>query len=154
MKPLAILPTISTLCIVISAILLATGWRFIKKGDVERHKKFMLGAAGFALAFFIIYISRTIFIGNTAFGGPDHLKIYYTIFLVFHIVLATIGAIFGIMQISSGLNNRLRRHKRLGPAASVVWIFTALTGVAVYVFLYVLYPGGETTSLLKAIFNF
>ncbi len=154
MKQLAILPTISTLCIIISAILLAGGWRYIKKGDVERHKKFMLGAAGFALLFFLIYLTRTLFIGNTAFGGPEHLKIYYTIFLVFHIILATFGAVFGIMQIRSGLKNRLKQHKKVGPLASTVWLFTALTGVAVYIFLYVLYPGGETTSLLKAIFNF
>ena len=154
MTQIAILPTISTLCIVISAILLIAGWRTIKKGEVEKHKNLMLLAAGFALTFFIIYISRTLFIGNTAFGGPDHLKIYYTIFLVFHIVLATLGAVFGIMQISSGLKDRLRSHKKLGPTASIVWIFTAITGVAVYVLLYVLYPGGETTSLLKAIFNY
>ena len=53
----------------------------------------MLWAAVFALTFFIIYASRTIFIGNTAFGGPDSVKIYYTIFLVFHINLATIGGV-------------------------------------------------------------
>ncbi len=62
----------------------------------------MLAAAVSALLFFIIYMSRTIFIGNTAFGGPDNLKIYYTIFLVFHIVLATTGAVFGFVTIYAG----------------------------------------------------
>ncbi|MCE3399588.1 DUF420 domain-containing protein, partial [Staphylococcus aureus] len=78
-----ILPTISTSCIVISAILVAIGWRLIWKRQIDKHKKVMLWAAVFALTFFIIYASRTIFIGNTAFGGPDSVKIYYTIFLVF-----------------------------------------------------------------------
>lgn len=59
----------------------------------------MLWAAIFAATFFIIYASRTIFIGNTAFGGPDSIKIYYTIFLVFHINLATIGGVLGLIQI-------------------------------------------------------
>jgi len=78
-----ILPTISTSCIVISAILVAIGWALIWKRQVHKHKNIMLWAAFFALTFFIIYAARTIFIGNTAFGGPSSIKVYYTIFLVF-----------------------------------------------------------------------
>ena len=80
---LPILPTISTTFIVLSAIMVAIGWFLIPKGKIEAHKKAMVIAAIFAIVFFIIYMSRTIFIGNTSFGGPDHLKIYYTIFLGF-----------------------------------------------------------------------
>ena len=70
-----ILPTISTSCIVISAILVAIGWRLIWKRQIDKHKKVMLWAAIFALTFFIIYASRTIFIGNTEFGGQASVKI-------------------------------------------------------------------------------
>ena len=37
-----ILPTISTSCIVISAILVAIGWRLIWKRQIDKHKKVML----------------------------------------------------------------------------------------------------------------
>ncbi|RIP35643.1 DUF420 domain-containing protein [Staphylococcus gallinarum] len=147
---LPILPTISTSFIVISAILVAIGWRKIWKREIESHKKVMLYAAFFALAFFIIYASRTIFIGNTAFGGPDSVKLYYTIFLIFHINLATIGGVLGAVQIITAFKDKLKIHRRIGPIASIIWFFTAITGVAVYMLLYVLYPGGETTSLIKA----
>ena len=110
----------------------------------------MLWAAIFALTFFIIYACRTIFIGNTAFGGPDSIKVYYTIFLVFHIVLATVGGVLGSIQIILAFKDKFNIHRKVGPVASIVWFFTAITGVAVYILLYVLYPGGETTSLLKA----
>ena len=150
---LPILPTISTSCIIISAILIAIGWRLIWKRNIEAHKKVMLTAAVFALIFFIIYASRTIFIGNTAFGGPDSIEIYYTIFLVFHINLATIGAILGIIQIITAFKDKFNIHRKVGPVASIIWFFTAITGVAVYLVLYVIYPGGETTSLLKATFG-
>ena len=150
---LPILPTISTSCIIISAILIAIGWRLIWKRNIEAHKKVMLTAAVFALIFFIIYASRTIFIGNTAFGGPDSIEIYYTIFLVFHINLATIGAILGIIQIITAFKDKFNIHRKVGPVASIIWFFTAITGVAVYLLLYVIYPGGETTSLLKATFG-
>ncbi|WP_251516123.1 MULTISPECIES: DUF420 domain-containing protein [Staphylococcus] len=147
---LPILPTLSTSFIVISAILVAIGWRKIWKRQIESHKKIMLTAAVFALSFFIIYVSRTIFIGNTAFGGPDSIKTYYTIFLVFHINLATIGGVLGLIQIITAFKDKFKVHRFVGPIASIVWFFTAITGVAVYILLYVLYPGGHTTSLLKA----
>ena len=147
------LPTISTFFIILSAVFVAIGWNLIRKKRIEAHKKMMIAAAVSAVLFFIIYISRTIIVGNTSFGGPDSLKIYYTIFLVFHIILATTGAIVGVITIRAGFKNNLQLHRKIGPGTSVIWFFTAITGVLVYLLLYVFYTGGETTSMFKAIFG-
>jgi len=149
-----LLPTISTLCIVISAIFVAIGWYYIKARKTEDHRKMMLTAAWFAVAFFVIYFSRTAFIGNTSFGGPENIKIYYTIFLIFHILLSTTSGVLGVFMIRWGLKNRLDKHRKFGPMTSVLWFCTAITGLLVYLLLYVFFPGGETTSLIKAIFGF
>lgn len=151
---LPILPTISTAFIVLSAITVAIGWVLIAKRKIEAHQKTMLVAAVFAVVFFVIYASRTIFIGNTAFGGPDDIKIYYTIFLIFHIVLATVGAGLGITMLVTGYKKRFDIHRKLGPITSIIWFVTAITGVAVFLLLYVFYHGGETTSVIKAILGF
>ncbi|WP_019152921.1 DUF420 domain-containing protein [Robertmurraya massiliosenegalensis] len=148
---LPILPTISTTFIVLSAITVAIGWSQIRQGKREAHQKTMFLGAVFAIIFFVIYASRTIFIGNTAFGGPDDIKIYYTIFLIFHITLATVGAVLGIMSLVTGYQKKFAFHRKLGPITSYIWFFTAITGVAVYLLLYVFYHGGETTSVIKAI---
>lgn len=149
-----VLPTISTGFIVLSAILVAIGWSLIKKRNIEAHKKVMLAAGVSALLFFLIYATRTVFIGNTSFGGPDNVKIYYTLFLFFHIFLATVGAVFGIVSISTGLKKKNSTHSKIGPITSIIWFFTAITGVAVYLLLYIIYKGGETTSVIKAIIGF
>jgi putative membrane protein len=149
-----LLSSISTFFIVLSAVLVAIGWALVKNKKIEAHKKTMFAAAISALTFFIIYVSRTVFIGNTAFGGPDEYKIYYTIFLVFHIILATTGAVFGIVTILAGYKNNLVRHRKIGPVTSIIWFFTAITGVMVYLLLYIIYQGGETTSVFKAILGF
>jgi putative membrane protein len=151
---LPILPTVSTTFIVLSAVTVAIGWYLIKQKRIDAHKKAMTTAAIFALIFFIIYMSRTVFVGNTSFGGPDDVKIFYTIFLIFHIFLATTGAIFGVITLYLGFKNKIAKHRKLGPITSIIWFFTALTGVAVYFLLYVFYKGGETTSMLKAILGF
>jgi len=146
-------PTISTSFIVISAVLVAIGWSLIIKGKREAHKKTMIAAAAAALLFFIIYMSRTVFIGNTSWGGPDDLKIYYQIFLVFHIVLATVAAVFGITTLVLGFKEKYAKHREWGRITSVIWFCTAITGVAVYVLLYVLYPGGHTKPVWEVIFG-
>ena len=151
---LPLLPTISTFFIVLSAVLVAIGWALIKQKKIDAHKKTMIAAAISALLFFIIYVSRTVFVGNTAFGGPAEYKIYYTIFLIFHITLATTGAVLGIIMLTTGFKGKFAIHKKIGPATSIIWFFTGITGVAVYILLYVIYHGGETTSLIKAILGF
>lgn len=149
-----ILPTLSITFIIISAILIAVGWYKVRNGQIEQHKKIMFFAGVFALLFFILYSFRTIFLGNTSFGGPESMKGYYTIFLAFHITLATLGGIFGLVSLFTGFSDKITIHKKIGPYTCVVWFFTAITGFVVYLLLYILYPNGETTSLIKAILGF
>ncbi|KGX93295.1 membrane protein [Pontibacillus halophilus JSM 076056 = DSM 19796] len=146
-----VLPTISTFFIVLSAVLIAIGWVLIAKRKLEAHKRMMVAAAISALTFFIIYMSRTIFVGNTSFGGPEEIKVYYTSFLIFHIVLATVGGVFGLVTLWLAYKANIQRHRKWGPVTSITWFFTAITGVAVYLLLYVVYDGGDTTSMIKAI---
>lgn len=145
------LPTLSTIFIVLSALLVAAGWRFIIKGNPKAHRTTMILAALSALTFLIIYLSRTAFIGNTSFGGPDDMKVYYTIFLIFHIILATVGAGFGVVTLYLAFKRNIKKHRKIGPVTSIIWFFTASTGVVVYLLLYIIYEGGETTSMIKAI---
>lgn len=144
-------PTISTLFIVISAIFVAIGWVLIVQKKKQAHKKAMIVAAYSALLFFITYASKTIFIGNTSFGGPDHLKKYYFIFLIFHIVLATVSLVFGLVTLRLAKKRNITRHEKIGPFTSVIWLITAVTGLMVYLFLYIIFPSGEVTTLIKAI---
>jgi putative membrane protein len=148
-----VLPAVSTSLIVISAVLVAIGWRLILRKRRKAHENVMLAAAVAALLFFVLYLSRTIFVGNTSWGGPPELKSLYLIFLLFHIVLATVAAVFGATTLVLAWRKRFAQHRRWGRTTSVIWFATALTGVTVYVLLYVMYPGGHTAPLFDAIFG-
>lgn len=150
---LPLLPTLSTSFILISAILIAIGWILIANNKRKQHRIVMITGAAFALAFFIIYMSRTIFVGNTSFGGPEDMKLFYTIFLIFHIFLATTGAVFGLVTLTLAFKRNIKKHRKIGPVTSVIWFFTAITGVAVYLLLYVLYEGEHGQNLFQAIFG-
>lgn len=150
-----LLPTISTSFIVISAILVAFGWYYIRKGQRDTHQKFMVWGAIFALAFFVVYMSRTIFVGNTAFSEEASVLIRdaYYVFLLFHITLATVSAVFGIVTLTLAYKKKFAKHRKIGRYTAVMWLITAPTGVAVYVLLYILYPGGPTKPVIDAIFG-
>jgi putative membrane protein len=150
---LSVLPTISTFFIVVSAVFVAFGWRAILQGRRETHRKLMVTGAIFALAFFTVYMSRTIFVGNTTFShnSPAAVRDAYYIFLLFHITLATVSAVFGIITLLHAYNKRFAKHKKIGRWTAVMWLITAPTGVAVYVLLYILYPGGATKPMIDAI---
>src|SRR5699024_5216719 len=149
-----IVPLISTIFIILSGIYIVIGWRHIIKGNEEKHKKSMILAAVFAILFLIFYLSRTIISGNTPFGGPDNVKVFYTIFLIFHIVLSTTGFIFGIVTMRIAFKGNFVKHRKLGPITSVIWLATATTVVLVYLLLYVIYEPPEATNLIKAIFGY
>jgi putative membrane protein len=150
----SLLALISTSFIVISATFVALGWYFIRRGNVQLHIRVMILASIFATTFFIIYMSRTIFMGNTTFGGPDEVKLAYQTFLIFHILLATSGGIMGIISLYLGFKKRFAAHKKIGPWTSIIWFMTAITGVTVYTLLYVVYPPGGTDSMIKTILGF
>lgn len=146
-----LMPLISTICIAISGTLVGIGWYMIMKGRRETHQRFMVAGALFASLFFIIYVSKTVFVGSTRFDGPEDLKIVYLIFLLFHITLATTAAVFGVITLYLAKNKRFIKHKKLGRYTATMWLITAPTGIFVYILLYVLYPGGESGGLIDAI---
>ncbi|MFD2614905.1 DUF420 domain-containing protein [Paenibacillus gansuensis] len=148
-----ILPFISTSFILISAILVAIGWVLIIQGKREAHKRVMLMAAAAALIFFIMYVARIVLLGSTPYAGPDWLKPYYLVFLLCHIVLATMAGVFGLVTISLGYREKYAKHRKIGRVTSIMWFITAISGVTVYTILYVLYPTEHKKSLLDAIFG-
>lgn len=143
---------ISTSFTVLSAILMAIGWRLIRQGRREEHRRMMLASAACALMFFILYVTRTLAYGSMPFGGPDSLKVFYLVFLLIHIVFATVSAVLGIVTITLGLKGSFPRHRLFGRTTATIWFITAVTAVVTYVLLYVLYPAENTTNLWDAIF--
>jgi putative membrane protein len=148
-----ILPLISTIFIAVSGILVAIGWFQIVKGRRELHQKFMVSGAIFALIFFVIYVSRTIFIGNTAFSesAPVAVRDAYYIFLLCHIIFATTSGVFGIVTLLLAYKKKFAKHKKIGRYTATMWLITSPSGVMVYLLLYIMYPGGTTKPVIDAI---
>lgn len=111
----------------------------------------MIAGAGFAALFIAVYLLRTITAGNTSFGGPAEVKPYYLGFLLFHIVLAVSGLVLGAVTITLAANGRFVPHKKMGPWTAAIWFCAAITGIMVFLALYVIWEPGPVTSMVRAV---
>ena len=150
-----ILPFLSMLFNVTSAVLVAFGWYFIRSGQQQKHIRVMVSAAVSATVFFIFYALRTLLVGNTEISqqAPEIVRTVYFVFLLFHIVLATVGGALGIVSLYLGYKKKFDTHKKIGPWTASIWTTTGVTGLTVYILLYVIYPGGATKPVIDAIFG-
>jgi putative membrane protein len=141
------LPYMNETCILLSAIFMAIGWGFIRKKQVEIHKRFMILGSVFATLFFIGYALRIVVVGATSFGGPEPLRLPYEIFLQMHSILATVAAILGILVIRLAIKRNFSKHRKLGPWAVSIWFVTVASGLVVFLLLYIFFPPGPTTKV-------
>ncbi|OFW82052.1 MAG: hypothetical protein A2201_10625 [Alicyclobacillus sp. RIFOXYA1_FULL_53_8] len=144
------LPYINEAFILSSAAAMAIGWYLIRQGRKEAHRRFMLTGSVLAALFFLTYVLKTLVIGDTTFGGPSNLKAPYQIFLQSHSILATVAAVLGVITLRWAFKQNFTSHKKIGPWTVSTWFVTAITGLAVFLLLYVIYPPGETTNMFKA----
>lgn len=145
-----LLGAINQAFIVASAIVMGFGWYHIRKGNVDVHRRLMLTGSALAVLFFLSYVAKTIFVGDTTFGGPNSWRVGYQVFLQSHSILATVAAVLGIITLVLAFRQRFGRHRKIGPWTVSIWFVTAATGVTVFLLLYVVFPPGPTTNVLRA----
>jgi putative membrane protein len=128
---------------------MAIGWVFIRRRQVEAHKRMMITGSVLAALFFIGYVTKTVVYGDTTFGGPEGWKVPYQVFLQIHSILATVAAVLGIITLWLAFKGRFTKHRKVGPWTASVWFVTAATGLTVFLLLYVVFPPGETHNVLR-----
>ncbi len=146
-----ILPQLNEAFMLASAGCVALGWRAIRTRRVHRHRRLMLTGSVLGALFFVSYVVKTLLVGDTEFGGPLRLKTAYMSFLQVHVTLATLGGVLGVVTLRWALRGRFGRHRRVAPWTAVLWFVAAGTGLTVYLLLYVIFPPGPTTNVLKAV---
>lgn len=136
-----------------SGLAIATGWIAIRRRRVHAHRVAMLIASGLVSGFFLSYVTKTLFYGDTAFGGPAHLTTAYQVFLQTQTLFATGAAVMGIITLRRALARHFRAHRRIAPWTAAAWFVTVVSGLGVFSFLYLVFPPGPTTINLLKVFG-
>ena len=130
-------------------ILLVLALLAVKRKKYETHRNLMLTAMVLSVLFLVSYICHHLLAGDTRFGDINHdgivneaektaagsLRIIYYIILGTHIPLAGIILPFILFTAYRALTGEYTAHKKLARITWPVWLYVALTGVAVYLLI-------------------
>ena len=123
-----------------SAILLFSGWRFIRARNVVAHRACQIGALIVSLLFLTSYLTYHFNHGTTRFQGTGLARpIYFTV-LTSHTILAIVIVPLVVLTFYRAFRNDFVRHRRIARITLPLWLYVSITGVIVYLMLYQIYP--------------
>ena len=125
-----------------AAVLLLWGRRLARAGRYDSHKRVMLSAFAVSTLFLALYLARKTLVGfeSHTFHAEGAAKAAYLALLVSHVALAAIVPVLAIALLRLGLKDQRARHRKLARWAWPVWMYVSVTGVVLYILLYLLNP--------------
>jgi uncharacterized membrane protein YozB (DUF420 family) len=136
------LPAVNATLNGLAAILLVTGWVFIRRKNVAAHKACMISAFVMSALFLACYLTyhyyrvSTTGESSTPFPGTGIWKTIYFSILIPHIILAVVMLPMILRVFYLAFKGDFARHKRLARITLPIWVYVSVTGVLVYVMLY------------------
>lgn len=132
------LPTVNASLNAIAAVLLVIGWMLIRRGRVREHRAVMLSAFACSVLFLVSYLVYHYQVGSVRFQGTGAVRTVYFSILLTHTVLAATVPFLAAVTLVRALRRRFARHKAIARWTLPVWLYVSVTGVVVYVMLYVM----------------
>ena len=133
---LADLPALNACLNATSAVLLATGYVLIRRGQRTAHKRVMLAALVSSALFLTSYLVYHAQVGSVRFRGQGQVRTLYFTILLTHTVLAVVIVPLVGMTLVPALRGRFDRHRRLARITLPLWAYVSVTGVVIYWMLY------------------
>jgi uncharacterized membrane protein YozB (DUF420 family) len=136
------LPLLNAILNSSSAILLITGYFFIRTHRVRAHRATMIAALACSLLFLTSYLVYHAQVGSVRFTGQGPVRIVYFSILVTHTLLAIAIVPLVLIALSRALRRRYHRHRSIAVWTLPLWLYVSVTGVVIYLMLYQFYPSG------------
>lgn len=131
------LPTLNAVLNASAACLLGYGYYLIRRKRIEEHRRVMLGAFGMSVVFLISYLIYHFQVGSVKYPGTGVLKVIYLAILFTHVVLAALVPFLAIRTLWLGWKREDAKHRRIARITWPIWMYVSVTGVVVYLMLYV-----------------
>ncbi|MBU3665020.1 MAG: DUF420 domain-containing protein [Chthoniobacterales bacterium] len=135
----AVNATLNSLC----TLLLLAGWWFIKRERKTQHIVCMASALAVSAAFLACYLVYHYHVGSVKFTAQGFVRPVYFFILVTHIILAAAIVPLVLMTIIPAFRARFDRHRKWARITLPLWLYVSVTGVIVYLMLYVWFPSAQ-----------
>ena len=135
------LPALNAILNSVSAILLITGYFFIRQKNIKAHRTSMISAfvtsTLFLTSYLIYHFSKEL--GPTRFLGEGIIRPVYFFILITHTAIAIVIVPMVFVTFSRALKKRFDPHRKIARWTLPIWLYVSVTGVIVYLMLYQLY---------------
>ncbi len=136
--PFSFFPALNAFLNGTSAVLIGTGYYFIKSGRRQAHKRMMIAAFITSTLFLISYLYYHLVLraGVTHFRGEGVWRPVYFSILISHTILAVVVVPFILVTLYRALKGNFVRHKAIARYTFPIWMYVSVTGVVIFVMLY------------------
>ncbi|MDR9382285.1 MAG: DUF420 domain-containing protein [Natronomonas sp.] len=136
-------------------VCLVLGIRWIKRGEIEKHRAAMLAAFGLILLFLVMYLLKTGGGGRKEIIAGAPLRSLYLGSLGIHIFLSVLAVPFVLYAITLGLTHtpaelRQTAHATVGRVAVTAWLVSLVLGLLAYGML-TFYYGPEQIEFVRGL---
>ena len=132
------LPTLNATLNACAGIFLLLGWRAIKAKDQKTHTKYMIAAMICSGLFLCSYVTYHILVhGVTRYQHAGVWRGIYFFVLGTHTPLAMIILPFSIIAVWHAAHKNFKKHTQITRWLLPVWMYVSVTGVIVYLMLYI-----------------
>jgi len=118
-----------------TALLLLAGWIQIRRGRPEAHRALMGWAFALSTLFLVSYVVYHAQAEPVSFGGEGWIRPLYVSILISHVVLAPVVLPLALYAVLRALRDEFGRHRRVARWTFPLWLYVAVTGVLVYLFM-------------------
>ena len=129
------LPPLHASLNVLTAVLLLTAYYFIRRKNVEAHRKFIYAAMTTSALFLLSYVLYHFTTPETRYGGEGLMRAVYFFFLITHVVLAAVILPFVFFTFTRAYTGQYERHKKMARWVFPIWLYVAITGPICYLML-------------------
>jgi len=119
----------------LTAILLISGFYFVKNSKVNYHKICMAGAFILGCIFLIFYVIYHSNAPSTKFGGEGMIRYVYFIFLISHVLLAFAVVPLVLSAVYFAVSDKIEKHRKIVKFTFPVWLYVSISGLIVYLMI-------------------
>ena len=134
----ASLPLINAILNGTSAVLISLGLWAIKQRKRTLHMQLMFAGFAASTLFLVNYVYYHFAHGDTHFAGQGVVRALYFAVLISHVLLSMVTFPMILTSFYLGLSDRIETHRRLSKWTWAAWMYVSVTGVAIYLMLYVM----------------
>lgn len=129
------LPMLNAVLNATTTILLLLSLYYIRRKQVEVHKRINLVACLLSTLFLLSYVLFHSFGVETRFPDDNPLRPVYLFILVTHVVLAAVVFPLVLFTVYRGLTNQVTAHRKIVRWSYPIWLYVTVTGVIVYLMI-------------------